>query len=237
MALTRTAAQLETSARSRADQVGSSFRSQATIFEYLSASCRSLASMMCRLDDYWNQSTVLLTTADLAQTTVTTSAWWKVVTMRTLLDDKNVKLRRATVDEVGEEVTPTGWRAGIKPAYRLRGDRVLWVPTPKEIHTVTIEYLPTAIFKNAALSAITQMTTTTDTFDGVFGWEDWVILHTAIKLKSDAEKDIANLRAELAEREAEIVLSATERDAEEPQKIRDTWRQDERDYEDEEIYG
>lgn len=105
------------------------------------------------------------------------------------------------------------------------------MPTPTAVHAVTADYVPVAVFKNSGGTAISEFSATTDTFDGVFGWEDWVVLHTAIKLKTDTGKDTAALAAELQAREASLVLAAQERAAEEPNKIRDTWRSG---YEDEE---
>jgi hypothetical protein len=230
MALTRTAAQLETSARSRADLVGSAFRSQATIFEYLSASCRDLVSMLCRLDDYWTATTTVNTVASTPSSAFPTAAW-KLIALRVTLDGKRDRVPLASVDDVDMETSPLGWSGSRWPSYRLRGESLIWVPTPTAVHTVTVDYVPVAVFKNSGGTAISSLSATTDTFDGVFGWEDWVVLHTAIKLKSDGGKDTAQLQAELQAREASLVLAAQERAAEEPHKIRDTWRSG---YEDEE---
>lgn len=232
MALTRTAAQLETSARSRADMVGSAFRSQATIFEYLSASCRDLVSLLCRMDDYWWSLTIFATTSGSYTSTSQLTAAWKLISLRVTLDGKRDRIPLASVDEIDMEQSPyQGWSAERWPKYRLRGDAILWSRVPMASHIVTAEFVPIAIFKNSGGTAINALSATTDTFDGVFGWEDWVVLHTAIKLKTDAGKDITALKQELQEREASIVLAAQERMAEEPQRIRDTWRSG---YEDEE---
>lgn len=231
MALTRTASQLETSARNRADQVGSSFRQQSTIFEYLSASCRDLASMLSRIDDYYWATSTVTTTASASTTAAPTGAW-KLFALRVTIGDKRDRIPIASVDDLDMETSALGWSSERWPAYRWRGDSLIWTPTPLAVHTVTVDYLPHAIFKNGAGTAISQLTATTDTFDGIFGWEDWVVLHTAIKLKSDAEKDTSALRAELADREASLVLAAQERASEDVERIRDTWRKDQQNEDD-----
>lgn len=203
--------------------VGSNFRSDATIYGYLSASCRDLVSMLSRLDDYWTATTVIFTTPSSQTSTNAVTGMWKLLAMRVTIDGKRGRIGRAKLDDLDAEVTPQGWSAQW-PAYRLRGESIYWVPAPLIAHTVTIDYLPTAIFRNSGGSPISELSAGTDTFDGVFGWEDWVVLHTAIKLKTDSGKDIQALKLELQEREASLLLAAEDRAAEDPEKIRDTWR-------------
>lgn len=226
MALTRTALQLETSARQRADQVGSNFRAQSVIFEYLSASCRDLASMLSRIDDYYWATTIFFTTPNSQTSTGQVPGAWKLIALRTTIGNKRDRIPLASVDDLDMETSALGWSSERWPAYRQRGESIIWTPTPTAAHTITVDYLPVAIFKNAGGTAISSLTATTDTFDGIFGWEDWVVLHTAIKLRTDAEKDIAALKMELADREASLILAAQERSSEDVERIRDTWRKD-----------
>lgn len=225
MALTRTCLQLETEARQRADKVGSTFRDSATIKRYLSASCRLLVSKLERISDYWATTATIATVAN-TQTTATPADLWKVLALRTTLSGVRVRLDEASIDEIDIEVTPTGWLAGDKPRYRVRGSLFYWVPIPTAVHSITLDYVPTTIFRNAALAAISEFTADADTFDGIFGWEQWVVLDTAAKMLSDEGKgDTAQvLRAEQQQVEAELVQAASHRSGEDAPKIRDNWR-------------
>lgn len=233
MALTRTCLQLETEARQRADKVGSAFRDTAAFKRYLSASCRQLVSRLERISDYWASSTTVNTTASVASTALPTDAW-KVLALRVTIDGRRLRMDEASIDDIDIEVTPTGWANGIEPAYRIRGGSFLWVPIPTAVHVVTVDYVPTTIFRTAASAAISELTSDTDTFDGIFGWEQWVVLDTAAKVRSDEGKLEAAqaLRAEQQEVELELIQAAMSRNAESPERVRDTWRggQDVEDY-------
>lgn len=101
--------------------VGSAFRSQATIFEYLSASCRDLVSLLCRLDDYWTATTTVNTVANTPSSAFPTAAW-KLIALRVTLDGKRDRIPLASVDDVDMETSPLGWSGSRWPSYRLRGE-------------------------------------------------------------------------------------------------------------------
>ncbi len=215
---------METRARERADQVGSNFRSQATIFGYLTESCRRLVGLVTKAgEDYWTESNILLVTGGLASMTFPVDAW-KLLELRVDINGERVKLHRAPVDMINAEITPSGWADAARIGYRLRGTRIHWAPTPTVAHTVSIEYLPTKIFKDLGGTPKASLTVTTDTFDGIFGWDEFVSIDVAIKLKSDNEKDVSALLLERGEVLKAILAEASERDANEPPRSRDTWR-------------
>ena len=203
--------------------IGSNFRTPDAVRHYLSESCRALVSKLTGLgEEYFAESTTVNTAASTA-TTALPSAAWKLLRLRTTIDGKRVALTKASVDEVDSEVTYEGWATGTKPKYRLRGQSLVWYPVPIAIHVVTVVYVPTAIFRDASGNAVTELTSEHDTFDGVFGWELWPVLSAAIKLKSDAGKDTAELRAEIATLEGDMLRAAAGRSDDAPPKIRDTY--------------
>lgn len=78
-------------------------------------------------------------------------------------------------------------------------------------YTVTLRYTP----------APTRMVNDVDTFDGIAGWEEWVVLDAAIKALNKEESDVSVLMAQRADMEAEIVGLAPDRDAQWPTRIID----------------
>jgi len=224
MALTRTCLQLETEARQRADKVGSSFRDSAAFKRYLSASCRTLVSKLERISDYWATTVAIATVANTATTAVPTDMW-KALSLRVTLNGTRVRLDEASVDEIDIEVTPTGWLSGDVPRFRVRAGSFYWVPIPTAVHSITLDYVPTTIFRNGA-TPISEFSADADTFDGIFGWEQWVVLDTAAKVLTDEGKgDAAQvLRQEQQMVLSELIQAASHRSGEDAPRIRDSWR-------------
>jgi hypothetical protein len=215
---------METDARRRADMIGSSFRTSEAIRHYLSESCRVLVGKLVDLygEDYYSESTTVSTAASTPSTALPTGAW-KLLKLRVTLNGERVTIDRASVDDLDSEGTYTGWLGGVLPTYRQRGSNLVWFPVPTAVHVVTLEYVPTAIFRDSSANAVTELTSANDTFDGIFGWELWPVLHTAIKLKTDNGKDANDLRLELAELEADMLRAAMNRSADAPKRVRTTW--------------
>jgi hypothetical protein len=229
MALTRTAAQLCEDLRYRADHLVGSFRDNARLRRYLSESCRSLVSQLVNEYEelYWCDEATVTTIADTQMSSLPVDAW-KVVMMRVTLDGQRRAIAKAPVDAIDVEASSVGgWGGGGRvPRYRIIGRRIYWTPTPRAAHEVTLFYVPTAIFFDASGIPINELTSDSDYFDGVFGWEQVVVLDAAIKLLHDERKDSSALMQEWADRYAEVVASAQNQDATEPPRVRDTWRRD-----------
>lgn len=91
--------------------------------------------------------------------------------------------------------------------------------SPQAGYQVTIRYTPAPV----------RMTNDSDTFDGIAGWEEWIVLDAAIKALNKEESDVQVLMAQRADVEAEISGLAPSRDAQWPdrvvdmERIRDRW--------------
>jgi hypothetical protein len=223
---TRTALQLATDARNRADQKIGAFRDNATVYRYLSESCRSLVSKLITdyQETYWAKVVSAFTTANIINTAIPADVW-KVIFLRVTLGDTRDKIDLAAIDDIDNEASSLGgWSEDQWPRCRLMSNSFYWTPIPRAVHTVSVYYAATQLFKDAGSAAIDNMTADTDTFDGIDGWEQWAILDTAVKLRSDEGKDISGLLVELDRRYEEISSAAADRMSSEPERIRDTWR-------------
>lgn len=81
-------------------------------------------------------------------------------------------------------------------------------------YTFTVYYTP----------APTRLSSGTDTFDGIAGWEEWVVLDAAIKCMAKEESDVSILAAQKVAIEKQIEQLAGDRDAGWPERIVDVSR-------------
>ena len=98
--------------------------------------------------------------------------------------------------------------------YRCRGNKLILVPAPTWSQTegMKLLYIPSA----------KRMTVTTDTLDGINGWEDWIVYDCLIKFIGGKEDGDARVwQASLERLNARIVTMAKSRDRAEPGRIRD----------------
>lgn len=125
-------------------------------------------------------------------------------------------LRKFNLQEEDSMQGP-GWTVAQGPAsrYRLRDGAIVFMPPPSGTQSIRLLYLP----------AITPMQVTTDTIDGVDGWEEKIVLDMTIAalLKENAT-DVAPLMAERAKWEQKITALASERDVSFPETTVDVYR-------------
>lgn len=105
----------------------------------------------------------------------------------------------------GGGVEKTGTR------YRVMGSNLRLRPTPNWTGTVRLWYIP----------APSVLSEDTDTFDGVSGWEEYVIVDCILKAKVRDEEDIQEVMAQKQILVGRIQELAAERDVSEPDRIRD----------------
>lgn len=103
--------------------------------------------------------------------------------------------------------------AGGEIRYRLRGNRIWFVPTPPGGGTMRVWYAPT----------FTPLTATSQTFDGINGWEAWAVFHMAKKALTKEESDTSGVDSLLAIEEQRIESLKHNRDAGMPAKVVDIY--------------
>jgi hypothetical protein len=67
--------------------------------------------------------------------------------------------------------------------YRLQGSNIVFEPSPSNNLSIRLTYVP----------RFTDLSSDTDTFDGINGWEDYVIIDAAIKMLAKEESDVSTL--------------------------------------------
>lgn len=90
--------------------------------------------------------------------------------------------------------------------YRLQGNNIRLTPTPDGGRSVRVSYIP----------ACTLLTGSNDSFDGVNGFEEYVVVDAAIKCVIKDEGDASALMAQKMALEKRVQRMSADRDSNEP---------------------
>jgi len=102
----------------------------------------------------------------------------------------------------------------LRARYRIIGENIKFVPDVLPSGTITLWYHP----------ACPILSSDTDTFDGINGYEEMVILLTAIKMLQKEESDTVALERRYEALKQRVVESAANRDSGFPEQVQDTRR-------------
>lgn len=201
-----TLSELRTRARERADMELASGQSDTTHFitnaelnRYINASIKELHDLIVQAPDssYFLTSTTVTGLADTKEYALPATFY-----------------KLAGVDrEDGTPVKKFNWekrnKAGLR--YRLRGGNLRFdeVPPVGEVFTVWYHSKPTDLSADG------------DTYDGVNGWDEYVVVDAAIKMKSKQEDDVSSLMAEKTSLLSRVQTMAQDRDVGEPEVMKD----------------
>ncbi len=97
--------------------------------------------------------------------------------------------------------------------YRLRRNKLSFVPKDKAPGNYQLWYIPRA----------TELVNDSDSFDGINGWEEYIIVDVAIKVLQKEESDVTVFALQKGELTKRIEAMA-ERDNGSPEKITDVHR-------------
>jgi hypothetical protein len=212
MARTRTLLQLRTEVRDRGD-LSSDRHTDAQVTRYINQSIAELYDIILEVtDDYWLESddvTVSSGTATYALSGLTYDFY--------LLKGIDVQdgstwrpLRRFNFSERNQNQTGSAEKWSTR--YRIMGSNIRLRPTPQWSGTIRVWYIPVP----------TELSADGDTFDGVSGWEEYVIVDSIIKARVRDEEDVSDQmlqKSYLVERIRKA--AAAGRDSSEPNRVRD----------------
>lgn len=190
MALSVTLAQLRTRVRQRADIENDTHVSDTELNTYINDAITHLWDMlvMAAEPDYYRQTV-----------TLTLVPGQLAYALSSVFPAGNFyKIRQVYVQD-GDRLRP------IDP---LQGMSVQPTVAPRAAEVLTIHYIPCA----------TRLSLDADTFDGINGWEELVVVMAAIDVKTKREEDASLLSAKKTAMESRIASMAY-RDAGSPQKV------------------
>jgi hypothetical protein len=112
--------------------------------------------------------------------------------------------------------TPVSFLGILQLRYRLVGGQIEFVPIPSSNQTVRLWYIPRPI----------TLLSDSDVLDGISGWDEYVIVDSAIKALQKEESDCSLLMAQKGALLKRIEAAASNRDAGEPEVATDVRRLD-----------
>jgi hypothetical protein len=205
-----TLASMREQARQRADMVNSEFCSDAEINQYINNSAAELYDLLVSVnEDYFVSSTPQSISVTSGTDSYDLAAdFYKALGVDLYLNGSWVTMKPFMF---AERNAYQGMMFDMPFRYRIRGGKISFVPVPSGNHTVQIWYIPrfTALASDAA------------TFDGINGWEEYVIVDAAIKMLQKEESDVSVLLAQKEALKARINTMAANRDSGSPQRIVD----------------
>lgn len=213
--LTVTLAQLRTNARNRADMANSQFASDSELNSLINSSANELWDLLVStVEDYGLTSSTISVVAG-TDTYSLPSNFYKLRGVDLVVDGNGnaVTLKPFNFAERNAYLfTPTWNVVGLSYLrYHVVGNSIRFVPVPNQAQTVKLWYIP----------VLTQMSADGDTLDGVNGFEEYVVVDAARKLRVKEESDTTQLDMEKAALIARIQAMAADRDHGTAERIAD----------------
>jgi len=215
MARTVTLAELRDMVRRRADIVNDPFHPDSEIDDYINEGIAELYGklVLAKGDEYFANS-VAATTVSGTNSIALPATFFKILGVRwQYTPQRKIKLIRMDFQKfLGlDNNVVSGWNDWSDVYYMTQQQNVVFWPTPKAAHNVVIWYIPAAA----------KLTAPADTFDGVNGWEKYVVLHAVRMVKLKREESTGVTDTALADIEQKINSLSGNRDDGQPSHVID----------------
>ncbi len=224
--------------RNRSGLESSQFRTDADITRYLNESGYKLTGKIIAEHpdaNYLYKSGTISTTSGTSAYDLPNDCF-QPLAFRVTLDGVRINIAKGDIDDLDTEVTNQGWGLDSfnRPTHMLMGFastftgvQVIFMPTPTATYTVTVHYIPQLPFANVSGTStrLADMTSGTSNHNVMseWGWEEWVVLDTSIKIKNDQEEDPRALMMERQEIWQMISSMVSNRTVTEAPKVRDAY--------------
>ncbi len=201
--------------RRRADIENDPFHPDSEIDDYINESIAELYGklVLARGDEYYATS-VAGTTVGGTRTVALPADFFKILGVRWhYTSTRRIKLLRMDFQKfMGlDNSNVQGWTDWSNVYYMTQQSNVVFWPTPQGAHNITIWYIPAA----------PTLTLPADNFDGINGWERFVVLHSVRLVKMKREESTAIVDAGIQDIEAKIDSLSGTRDDGQPSHVID----------------
>lgn len=205
MASNVTLSNLRTAARRRANMENSQFVLDAELTDYINGSLQELYDLMVAKGvDYFTTSSTISTDGTTKVYSLP-SNFYKLAGVDYLLNGVSTTMQPFVFADRNKYFTNNR-----VVRYRVVGSQIRFEPAPAA-QTITIWYVP----------VLTKLVSDSDTFDGINGWEEFVIIDAAIKALVKQEDDPQELMILKAAQMKRIEDLAATRDQGFPEKVTD----------------
>jgi hypothetical protein len=215
MARTVQLSDLRTAARQRADMENSQFISDDELNSYINLSAAELYDLIVGSYEEYYLKSYNVAVSPNTDTYPLPSDFYKLKGVDLVVDPAGnaVTLKPFIFAERNAYLfTPTWNIVGLAYLrYHIQGGNIRFVPVPSSYETIKLWYTPT----------LKLLVNDTDKFDGIDGWEEYIITDAAIKMLQKEESDPSVLLAQKAALIQRINGMAPNRDASAPERVSD----------------
>lgn len=220
MARSVTLGSMRTQARYKADMVNSTFVTDAEFNQYINNSIAELYDLL--IQKFGNE--YYLSTYDFNSVAGTDlyslpSDFYKVIGVDLRLSGSDwITIRQFSFNERNRYSSATSRSVYnlTDLRYRVQGSYIRLLPVPSDNLAIRLWYIP----------AVAELASDSDTFDGVSGWEEYIILDAAIKALNKEESDTSILLAQKQALIQRIEAAAGNRSAGDGDRISDVRSRD-----------
>jgi len=215
MSRNTTLLKLRTQSRLRADKVNSGFILDSELNQYVNNSITELYDLLVGAygNDYYLKK-YQFSTDGINSEFALPADFYKLEGIDLNVNASNfITLKPYMFNERARFQNGSNWSANSMaqgPRYHLKASTVDFVPTPS-VNALTMYYIP----------ASPELIGDSDTFDGINGWEEYVVVDAAIKMLQKEESDVSVLAAQKQALVLRINAMAENRDMGHSFKVQD----------------
>ena len=218
MAKLVTLANLKLRCREAADMIHSQFVTDPELIRYINSSAQELYDILVLAygEDYYVSNTPYEFISDGTPKDLPAD-FYKAVGVDALIGGGNyITLKPFEFTERNRFNGPTNLLINNNSPlrYKIQGNKITWAPGTSGNNNIRVWYIP----------VMTELAIDADTLDGVNGYEELVIIDTAIKMKTKQEDDVSVLMARKQELLRRIEKVSQDRDAGMSHRVTDTSR-------------
>lgn len=204
--------------RRRADQVNSDFRSDADVNDLINRTLAEVYEHIIIQQPERYLSSVTFNTVNGTASYPLTALAYKVKSIDAVFPGYQVprELDMFQWQDRNRYRLGVGWNYNTPVAWRLYANNIVFAPTPTSVIPITVWYHPLP----------PTLTFDSDSFDGVAGWDEAIIVGAAWKLAlEEADTELSSqLGAEYQRQLARILSFAAVRVTEHTEEARDVYR-------------
>ena len=209
-----TLTEFRTRSRQRADMVNSKFVTDAELDYFINASYGELYDLLVntRGENYYVNSHDFTTTSNI-DTYPLPADFFKLMGVDYVTSNTQaITLKAFRWQERNRFREPFYNVRNYNLMYQIRGNDLVFIPTPNGNQKIRLWYIPRH----------TELVNDFDEFDGINGWEEYIVIDAAIKMRVKEESPVEELMIAKQDMKARILSACAGRDSSEPPRVVDT---------------
>lgn len=209
--------EIRTQAKDRADMANSTFVSDAEWNRYINAAAKELYDLLVSAygDDYYLATSTLSIVSNTEDYDLPADFYKLRGVDLILSNERSYSLKPFNFAERNRYKNGNlSWifNRDTNVRYRIFKDKIKFLPIPTGTYDIKLWYIP----------SMTELAGDSDEFDGINGWEDYIVVDAAIRALVKEESDVSALYAEKQKLLDRVRTLAPNRDAGESYTVTDS---------------